>query len=145
MTNGWPMSDWILFWISVSSCPFLEFWGWLDLQLGHWCRRQCQPSLPMRWYHPYENEPQKLENYLKMHIFLDNGTCQGQIPWIYYWFLLQNFMHSKNTCVRNRSCVEMFVLRQDKFCMEKPEIIQKIGLKTTKICVTQKFPTQARF
>jgi hypothetical protein len=52
----------------------------------------------------------------------------------------------KIALVWNQACVEIFVLRKDKFCFEKPVITQKIVLKTTQICVplTQNFPTQAR-
>jgi hypothetical protein len=48
---------------------------------------------------------------------------------------------------RRKKTVEIFVLRKDKLCMEKPVITQKIVLKIKQICVasTQNFPTQARF
>jgi hypothetical protein len=46
-----------------------------------------------------------------------------------------------------RACVEIFVLRKNKLCMEKPVITQKLVLKITQICVaaTQKFSTHAQF
>jgi hypothetical protein len=45
------------------------------------------------------------------------------------------------------SSVEIFVLRKEKLCMEKPVITQKLVLKITQICfaAVQNFPTQARF
>jgi hypothetical protein len=63
-------------------------------------------------------------------------------------------LHSDNSSVQdeialvlNPARVEIFVLRQDKVCMEKRELSQKLLLKTIQICVvaTQKFPTQTRF
>jgi hypothetical protein len=43
--------------------------------------------------------------------------------------------------------LEIFVLRQNKLCIEKTEITQKFVLETTQfgVVVTQKFPTQVRF
>jgi hypothetical protein len=42
--------------------------------------------------------------------------------------------------------VEIFVLRKDKFCMEKPVITQKLVLKITQICsaAIQNLPTHSR-
>jgi hypothetical protein len=59
-------------------------------------------------------------------------------------------LHSYKSCVRNGSSVEiepkyveMFVLRQDKFCMGKSEVT--CVENHTNFYSTQKFPTQARF
>jgi hypothetical protein len=61
-------------------------------------------------------------------------------------YTLLKLLCSKSLLCWNRACVEIFVLRKDKLCMEKPVNTQKLVFKITQssVAATQNFPTQAR-